>query len=237
VATTWVHVFDIKILLTLTWIKSPPIQPLLISSYEFENNVLDSTGTNHGTVTGNTQFTTGKIGINAFDFDDNTFITLLNENNFDFEKDQQFSVAFWAKFNNLDSNWNTIINKWQSVSPNGWLISQSGVTNGFDIHISNNVAGGDLIHVRVSNILISNTWTHVVATYDGSGQASGVKIYINGVEKPTLILSSILNNIPLRLGAFVDGGAINTMNGQLDQVEIFDKELTATQVSKIFINS
>ncbi len=50
-----------------------------------------------------------------------------------------------------------------------------------------------------------NTWTHVLVTYDGSSQAAGVKIYINGELQETEFAANRLNNtirtaVPLKVG-------------------------------------
>jgi len=53
---------------------------------------------------------------------------------------------------------------------------------------------------------LDNAWKHIFFTYDGSGRASGVKIYVNGVPVVTHVLkdnlssATIRTNAPMQLG-------------------------------------
>jgi Protein of unknown function (DUF1553)/Protein of unknown function (DUF1549)/Planctomycete cytochrome C/Concanavalin A-like lectin/glucanases superfamily len=53
----------------------------------------------------------------------------------------------------------------------------------------------------VQPIPIDNAWKHIFFTYDGSGHASGVKIFINGVQIATRVLKDNLGTASVRTGA------------------------------------
>ncbi len=91
-----------------------------------------------------------------------------------------------------------------------------------------------LFFVEVKSSPTINEWTHVFFTYDGSGTASGVKIYFDGVEQPittigTFPTSGIQNNADLLIGSRFTGNS--EMLGQLDDIRIYNKELTASEVT------
>jgi len=80
-------------------------------------------------------------------------------------------------------------------------------------------------------VLNAGTWFHIVCTYDGSGDGNGMTIYVSSVaNNPTTstISGSILNNNPITIGAASVGA--NKINGQIDELLIFDFELSETQV-------
>jgi hypothetical protein len=58
----------------------------------------------------------------------------------------------------------------------------------------------------VKPLLLDNAWKHIFFTYDGSGRASGVKIYVNGAQVATSVLkdnlgkSTIRTDAPMQLG-------------------------------------
>jgi len=58
----------------------------------------------------------------------------------------------------------------------------------------------------VKPLALDNAWKHIFFTYDGSGHASGIKIYVNGVQVATSVLknnlgrATIRTNAPLQLG-------------------------------------
>ncbi len=91
-----------------------------------------------------------------------------------------------------------------------------------------------LFFVEVKSSPTINEWTHVCFTYDGSGTASGVKIYFDGVEQPTTTIgtfptSGVLNNVDLLIGSRFTGDF--KMFGQLDDIRIYSKELTVSEVT------
>ena len=53
----------------------------------------------------------------------------------------------------------------------------------------------------VNPIPLDNAWKHIFFTYDGSGHASGLKIFINGVQVATSVLKDNLNSASIRTGA------------------------------------
>jgi len=60
--------------------------------------------------------------------------------------------------------------------------------------------------VAVKPLSLDNSWKHIFFTYDGSGRASGVKVYVDGVQVATRVLqdnlsqASIRTDAPLQLG-------------------------------------
>ena len=69
------------------------------------------------------------------------------------------------------------------------------------------VIQGSAIRVSTANRVIEDgAWQHIFFTYDGSGRAAGVKIYVNGVAVPTRVLSDSLEErgikttVPMELG-------------------------------------
>jgi hypothetical protein len=60
------------------------------------------------------------------------------------------------------------------------------------------------VAIRVASItplLIDGVWKHIFFTYDGSGRASGVKIYVNGINFATRVLADNLAGATIRTSA------------------------------------
>ncbi len=81
---------------------------------------------------------------------------------------------------------------------------------------------------RVSNATTPiNAWTHVAVTYDGSA----IRHYINGNLDRTTSASCKVTNTnsrPIRIGS--NGANSETMNGLIDDVRIYDRVLSGTEI-------
>lgn len=95
----------------------------------------------------------------------------------------------------------------------------------------------DALKVVTTSAIPAKTWAHVFITYDGSGKADGVKIYINGdlqesrqVQADSL-KGSIKTSVPLKLGRRNTSAQLQGAN--LQDVRIYQKALTAQEVDAI----
>jgi hypothetical protein len=107
-----------------------------------------------------------------------------------------------------------------------WMFISSGVLN-FGINTPN---GNQTI---VSNLpLINKEWNHVCGTYDGST----LRLYINGVlQTATASLTGAVasNTQALGIGANIND-PLTCFHGFLDDVRIWNRPLSATEVSSVY---
>jgi hypothetical protein len=92
----------------------------------------------------------------------------------------------------------------------------------------------DAIRVETERSLPAEEWHHVVATYDGSRTAGGVRVYIEGKEEKLRVVLDELNQTfysdePLRIGG--GGGPKGRFHGLLDDVRIYHRVLAAEEAS------
>ena len=90
------------------------------------------------------------------------------------------------------------------------------------------------IRVQSEKTLPLNEWHHIALTYDGTRYAEGVKLYVDGQPWKWEVLLDDLNNPrplrrePLRIGG--GGGPDNRFQGRIDDVRIYERELSAAEV-------
>ncbi len=87
----------------------------------------------------------------------------------------------------------------------------------------------------VSSSAISlNTWTSIVGTYDGSN----IKLYVNGEQVNSTSLSGNIQGMPdgLKIGKYSDGPN-GIFNGTIDEVMMFNRSLTASEVKYLYDSS
>lgn len=105
---------------------------------------------------------------------------------------------------------------------------------------------GNAIQVESLDTVPNQQWTHVVVSYDGSSSAAGVRLFVNGQPAAVKITHDNLTRdityrkdwgdsssegVELSLGArFRDVGF---RQGQIDELQIFDRELTPLEVVKL----
>ncbi len=92
----------------------------------------------------------------------------------------------------------------------------------------------DALRVETEQPLTLDQWHHVLATYDGSRIADGVKIYVDGVSQKLRVNLDDLNQSfdtkePLRIGA--GGGPENRFHGQMRDVRAHKVALTADEAA------
>lgn len=121
----------------------------------------------------------------------------------DFERDQAFSVAAWIRPGKGDVEGSVLARMDEGRDYRGWDLYQSGKR--LAVHL---VSQWDQDAIKVSTrreALSPGEWQHVVATYDGSSRAGGIKLYVNGreqevsVDRDTL-KSSIRTEVAFRVG-------------------------------------
>ena len=93
---------------------------------------------------------------------------------------------------------------------------------------------GQGMYIKTVNLYNDNEWHHVIATYDGSSLAAGLKIYIDGsIADTTIELDNLTSSIlvPNNFQIGVGGAGVYPFNGLLDEAVIYDKELFQAEVT------
>jgi len=99
--------------------------------------------------------------------------------------------------------------------------------------------GGNFLGVEAMVSVNDGNWHFLVATYDGGGHASGIRLYVDGVAMSTTLFGNgdslngmtTLNNVPVAISARDMGGV--PYDGLLAEAAIFGTALTAAQVSQL----
>jgi hypothetical protein len=84
------------------------------------------------------------------------------------------------------------------------------------------------------NALTASAWNHVVVTYDGSA-ATPVHIYVNGVDKTLGATGTVGTSLPTHTGTFHVGYYYAQWSrGNLDEIGLWGRALTATEVATLY---
>lgn len=163
---------------------------------------------------------------------------------FDLDLTHPFSMMIWVK-TNYTAHDMFLLAKAENVSPfRGFgLVIDNGDTPGsspknagrFGLSLSD--GPNDFVLVDTLTSVTDGNWHFLVATYDGSGQPGGIRLYVDGAPVATTIAinvfngSSILNNSPVTIGARDGGGVPYT--GLLDEAAIFGTVLSAASIQQL----
>jgi hypothetical protein len=214
----------------------------LVAHYELDGSFSDISGRyQHGrTVTGDPTFDPGQIG-RAVSFDGDTQVSFGNVGAFD--RTDPFSLAVWLKgrgnlpmsvFQKLDDGTHRRGYEWAFED-----ITLVGIQRwAARLTVTLASAPSQRIQVRTRERLRLGDWYHVALVYDGSGKASGLRIFVNGKPSETDIVTDTLagavkTDAPLRVGS-KDLGVPFT--GQLDDLRLYDRVLTPAQIEQLAIH-
>jgi len=86
----------------------------------------------------------------------------------------------------------------------------------------------------------NGAWHHVVWTYDGSSNQSGITIYVDRVAQATTqsgsqtsITGTITNTDPVRFGANSASTPVNFFTGAMHNIRFYRRVLTALEVAEL----
>jgi len=203
----------------------------IISEYKFENNALDTVGTNNGTANALT-YASGLVGQTGVFNGTTSDVQIADTNELSFgngTSDIAFSISLLIRFDSLGAP--QIIEKRNGIKE--YQIAYA--SNNFDFRLFDNRTNGFLLRRYVITPSIG-VWYSVIATYDGSSSSSGVKLYFDGIEVGTTSggnYTAMENGTsPVYIGKYFDGVA-NSLDGDIDCVRFWSKELTQTEITLI----
>lgn len=143
-----------------------------------------------------------------------------------FKKDEPFTISAWYREGS-----GGIVNR-TSPDLSGYSLSQR--TNRV---IDFEIVGGLGTAISVSGPQISNkAFTHILITYDGSEDASGIKIYYGSVSQSLTINQNDISGELQATANFIMGETIaqGFCNGHIDEFAVYNKELNQSEVNTIY---
>ena len=140
----------------------------------------------------------------------------------------KLTLSCWINASDVSAT-NSIIDKFYDGVDRSYMLRLQSTT----IRLSlGNASGSASVTYQSTATLSNNTWYHVVTTF--SSADNEVKIYINGsldsTHSKTDLISS--NNQSLRLGTGYN--LLNYFGGDMDEVAIWNKAISANAVQEIY---
>lgn len=159
----------------------------------------------------------------------------------DFEWNEGFSGGLWVNLRMKTGN---------QITGNGSLIARMGDDSkdghrGWDMFIDGDKLAVHIINHWPDHALRIDTqgvprgvWTHLGFTYDGSGKAEGVKLFINGEERKTNVQTGTLlpgetirNPLPLNLGQRVESDRLR--EAAFQDVRLYRRTLSPQEMARL----
>jgi hypothetical protein len=223
----------------------------LIAYYSFSGNALDQSGNgNHGKVLGSPQLTTDRYNNanSAYSFSTAKagFGTLNQEINIPFNpafNTKTITVAAWVNpitygWSGNTPDYSVIISRFQDgySNPNGQVWTLTCQTTKIESYILNASSANNQTNTLVASPtpIPLNKWSHVAITYDGNT----LKLYINGDlvhSKTSGLVLNTLGSSGISIGeSFNANGYWNPFNGKIDDVAIYGRALSETEMKSLF---
>ena len=145
-----------------------------------------------------------------------------------------FSAEVWLNpsVDNPSGTLTCAISSGQFASPrSGWLIYQSDT--GWNLRMYNQNGTATSLSITGGGAPVTGTWHHLVVAYDGTNAT----LYVNGKSAATGTPTSY---VPGASGGFAIGGRADSSfywNGSADEVAIYNKALTAADVTAHYANA
>ena len=147
--------------------------------------------------------------------------------------DKPFSLSVWA---NIDPTqpWRGWIEK-HEIGQAEYSFRPVYSSGNILFYIYDNISGG-YITQRVTGITQKGEWALYTATYDGSGVAAGIKIYVNGVESQDApYQGGTYNGMQLTTSNLdLGNGNTNGYVGDLDECSIYNKQLSTAEIIEMY---
>ncbi len=140
-----------------------------------------------------------------------------------------FSVSVWSKWDSKPSGSVGLVGNFRTggggTQP-GLAIAKHNGTNVFRFYTGQND------YVSGTTNFSTNTWYHVVGTYDGSN----MKIYVNGVLEGTQPYTGtpLTTTEPLVIGRMYGNYSGYYHNGLINQVRLFNNAVSSLQVTELY---
>ena len=219
----------------------------LISSWTFDANTIagntarDVWGNNNGTLFGNPKVEKGIFG-EALRFNGaKTYIDCGDDKSLDFERDDAFSAEVWMNVDTKAGAHMVVLGKMLAAGTYaGWTLWYRGAApdpETIQILLRNDNASGNFIHVRTQNTMPDTEWIHLLMTYDGSSKAAGVKLYVNGVDEPFVVVKDALSDDMRDKGSFNIGArdfGTTFFKGLIDETRLYNRVLDEDEVTQNF---
>lgn len=205
-----------------------PLWDSLLAYYTADNTPNDALGTYNGTLVNGTTYGTGIIN-QGFSFDGvNDYVAIspvigasLSAPNV------AHSYSAWVYPTNLTDTYNFVFQNGDDTSGSALLLKTNKIAFFYQ--------GGS--YLKTSTVTLTlNAWNHIVVTYDGGGlNNSNVSFYLNGTFDVT-VATPFWSETPTynftQIGRYNIGA--HFFNGIIDEVGIWNRELSASEVTELY---
>ena len=210
----------------------------IVAEYKFEDNVSDSSGNGNNGINYNVTFTPNGVSPQlgkAGSFNGaNSHVNCGNGASLNIT--DAITIETWIKPNNVGAAYLRIIHKGDpSGALRGYGIVQSMNSKLVGFYQKNYMT---VEFGRRTSIALENSrWYHIVMTWNGTENDSGVLMYVNGVdvsesrEGPDMSFTSYAAEMNIGRRA---GSSSGYFNGFIDEVRIYSQALTAFQIQRLY---
>ncbi|HVE56299.1 MAG TPA: LamG-like jellyroll fold domain-containing protein, partial [Pyrinomonadaceae bacterium] len=201
----------------------------LTAWYPGDGNPNDIQGGNNATLENGATYGNGKVG-QGFQFD-GTDDQITIPHNANQNGGTNLTLEAWINPTTL-LHGGTIIQKRTSGNIGGYVFETTqpptSAPNGLHFVI---MIGGTYQILNPANVLTTNTWQHVVATYDGAF----MRIYVNGVEVGSRAQTGAIDNstAPVVIGRNVVNPSL-AFQGGIDEPALYNRALSAAEIRDQF---
>lgn len=206
----------------------------MISWWAGDNNAKDIQDGNDGTLKNGAGFASGKVN-ESFDLDGtDDFVEVPDASNLDFGTGS-FTIDAWVYPEPVAANhfYPVVFKATTSPSITGYEFYLTGATKKkLSLEIVDQQQNATA--TSTSNIIKNNQWTHVTGVVDR--RAGEIRLYVDGSLQATQPIpanvGNVSNSADLYIGKNHAGGLFH--NGLIDEVEIFDRALTQSEIQDIY---
>jgi len=216
-------------------------EPSLVSYWKLDGNYLDATGRNNGTAVNGVNNATG-ISSGAMRFDGvDDYVNVSDTDSWTTNFNGTHTISLWVYPALVSANGLPLLSKGYTYQTSAEMSLFLGSNGEIQYELSGTSRNG----IRISRLSVGrttvNSWNHIVVTYNGTkGNSSGIQEYLNGILQNTTASDvgtfSTLNNTNsnVEIGAMWRGELPRFMNGSIDEVLIYNKSLTASEIQQIY---
>jgi RHS repeat-associated protein len=201
----------------------------MVAAYGFEEGnggtaADSSSNANDGTISGAAWTSSGKYG-NALSFDGTDDSVAIPDSN-SLDLTSAYTLSAWVKLDSVSTRYQDLILKERNGNDGAYSLDADGPISARPSMGIRKSGGWEW--ANAPDPLSTNQWAHLAATWDGST----AKVYLNGtlVKTQGMTGTIVTSTGQLRIGGTAVFGSNRFLDGLIDEVRIYNRALSQTEV-------